>query len=383
MTARDSNRHSAGADKMRRVGSLVRKEARQIVRDPSSIAIGIVLPVVLILLFGFGLSLDVTHVPVAVVLEDPSPAATELAASFQLSPYFDAQLMTSMPRAQQLMLARKVDGIFRIRPDFGRRLNIGDAEVQMLVHGVDANHARIIQNYGQGAVGQWAARRTAQGQEVFSGPAVVQNRLWFNEANESRYFLVPGLIVLIMTLIGAFLTSLVVAREWERGTMEALFVTPVRPDEILLGKTIPYFALGMIGLTLCLLAAKFLFEIPFRGSVAVLAGVSMLYLLVALAIGLLISSVIKSQFVASQIALLVTFLPAVMLSGFLFDLRSMPAVVRVITYALPARYYVALLQTIFLAGDIWAVILPNAAVLAAMGVVLLFLTRRATQKQLA
>jgi ABC-2 type transport system permease protein len=383
ITPRDPNRSSIPTNKIRRIGSLVRKEARQIVRDPSSIAIGIVLPVILILLFGYGLSLDVDHVPVAIVLEDPSPAATELAASFQLSPYFDAQLTTSMPRAQQLMLTRKVDGVVRIRPDFGRQLGIGDAEVQILVHGIDANHARIIQTYAQGAIGQWAAKRTAQGEEILSGPVAVQNRLWFNEANESRYFLVPGLIVLIMTLIGAFLTSLVVAREWERGTMEALFVTPVRPDEILLGKTIPYFVLGMIGLTLCLLAAKFLFQVPFRGSVAVLTGASMLYLLVALAIGLLISSTLKSQFVASQIALLVTFLPAVMLSGFLFDLRSMPAVVRLITYVLPARYYVALLQTIFLAGDIWAVILPNAAVLAGMAVMLLFLTRRATQKKLA
>jgi ABC-2 type transport system permease protein len=369
--------------KMRRVGSLVRKETRQIIRDPSSIAIGIVLPVVLILLFGYGLSLDVNHVPVAVVLEDPSPAAADLAASFQLSPYFDVRLMTSMPQAQQLMLARKIDGIVRVRPDFGKQLSVGDAEVQILVHGVDANYARIIQSYAQGTVGQWAAKQTAQGQEGLSGPVVVQNRLWFNEANESRYFLVPGLIVLIMTLIGAFLTSLIVAREWERGTMEALFVTPVRPDEILVGKTIPYFVLGMAGLVLCLLAAKFLFHVPFRGSVAVLSGVSMLYLLVALGIGLLISSALKSQFVASQIALLVTFLPALMLSGFLFDLRSMPAVVRIITYMLPARYYVTLLQTIFLAGDIWAVILPNSLVLAGMAAVLLSLTRRAIQKELA
>jgi ABC-2 type transport system permease protein len=215
-------------------------------------------------------------------------------------------------------------------------------------------------------------KRTAQGEEIMSGPVVVQSRLWFNEANESRYFLVPGLIVLIMTLIGAFLTSLVVAREWERGTMEALFVTPVRPDEILAGKTIPYFVLGMVGLVLCLLAAKFLFHVPFRGSLAVLSGVSILYLLVALGIGLLISSAIKSQFVASQVALLVTFLPALMLSGFLFDLSSMPA-----------RYYVTLLQTIFLAGDIWPVILPNAAVLAGMAGVLLLLTRRTIQKKLA
>lgn len=369
--------------RMRRIRSLIRKEALQMIRDPSSVAIGIVLPVVLILLFGYGLSLDVNNVPLAVVLEDSSPEATDLAASFQLSEYFDARMLTSMPRAQELMLARKVDGILRIRPDFARNLNLGRAEVQILVHGVDANHARIVQSYAQGAIGQWAARRAAQGKEVLSGPVSVQNRLWFNETNESRYFLVPGLIVLIMTLIGAFLTSLVVAREWERGTMESLFVTPVRPDEILLGKTIPYFALGMIGLALCLFAAKFLFQVPFRGSVAVLTGVSMLYLLVALAIGLWISSAVRSQFVASQIALLVTFLPAVMLSGFLFDLRSMPAAVRVITYILPARYYVTLLQTIFLAGDIWAVILPNAAVLAAMAVFFFVLTRRATQKKLA
>jgi ABC-2 type transport system permease protein len=211
---------------------------------------------------------------------------------------------------------------------------------------------------------------------------LLQDRLWFNEANESRYFLVPGLIVLIMTLIGALLTALVMAREWERGTLEALFVTPVQADEILLGKTIPYFALGMIGLVLCLLAARFLFHVPFRGSVWVLTGVSMLYLLVALGIGLLISSAVKSQFVASQVTLLVTFLPALLLSGFLFDLRSMPAPVRLLTYALPARYYVALLQTVFLAGDVWGVILPNAAVLAGMAAVLLLLTRGMTRKQL-
>jgi ABC-2 type transport system permease protein len=382
MTVDHASKQTSLAARMRRTASLIRKEARQMVRDPSSVAIGIVLPVVLILLFGYGLSLDVNNVPVAVVLEDSSPEATDLAASFQLSEYFDARMLTSMPRAQELMLAREVDGILRIRPDFARNLNLGTAEVQILVHGVDANHARIIQTYAQGAINQWASRRAAQGKEVLSGPVSVQNRLWFNETNESRYFLVPGLIVLIMTLIGAFLTSLVVAREWERGTMESLFVTPVRPDEILLGKTIPYFALGMIGLALCLFAAKFLFQVPFRGSVAVLTGVSMLYLLVALAIGLWISSAVKSQFVASQIALLVTFLPAVMLSGFLFDLRSMPAAVRVITYILPARYYVTLLQTIFLAGDIWAVILPNAAVLAAMAVFFFVLTRRATQKKL-
>jgi len=367
----------------RRVWALVWKEAHQMVRDPSSIAIGVVLPVLLILLFGYGLSLDVRHVPVAVVVEDASPAARELAASFQLSPYFDVQLLTAMPLAQDLMLARKVDGIVRIRPDFARHLSRGDAEVQLIVHGTDANHARIIQSYAQGAVGQWAARRAAEGHEVSTGPVALRERLWFNEASESRYFLVPGLIVMIMTLIGALLTAMVMAREWERGTLEALFVTPVRADEILLGKTIPYFALGMVGLALCLLASKFLFHVPLRGSVWVLTGVSMLYLLVALGTGLLISSAVKSQFVASQVTLLVTFMPAFMLSGFLFDLRSMPVLVRLVTYVLPARYYVTLLQTVFLAGDVWSVVLPNAAVLASMAAVLLLLTRGVTRKQLA
>ncbi len=236
--------------KVRRIASLVRKEGRQIVRDPSSIAIGVVLPVILILLFGYGLSLDVKDVPVAVVLEDPSPDATELAAGFRLSPYFHAQLLTSMPRAQELMLDRKVDGIVRIRPDFARQLSLGHAEVQVLVHGADANRARIIQGYAEGAIGQWTARRIAEGKDAAGGPVAVQQRLWFNDANDSSYFLVPGLIVLVMTLIGALLTALVMAREWERGTLEALFVTPVRAGEILLSKTIPYFALGMVGLAL-------------------------------------------------------------------------------------------------------------------------------------
>jgi ABC-2 type transport system permease protein len=369
--------------KLRRILALMRKESLQVVRDPSSIAIGIVMPVMLVLLFGFGLSLDVKDVPLAVVLEDSSPDARELAASFQLSPYFKPRLMTSMASAQSLMLAREVDGIVRIRPDFSRHVAIGDAQVQLLVHGTDANTARIIQAYVQGAVGKWAARRSSEGRTVAMPPVTVRDRMWFNEANDSHYFLVPGLIVLIMTLIGAFLTALVMAREWERGTFEAMFVTPIRSGEILLGKTAPYFIMGMMGLILCILSGKYLFDVPLRGSIWVLTGVSMLYLLVTLGIGLLISSVTKSQFVASQVALLVTFLPAMMLSGFLFDLHSMPAAIRAITYVLPARYYVALLQTLFLAGDIWSVILPNAAVLAVMAAGLLLLSRAATKKKLA
>ena len=369
--------------KLRRIWALVKKEARQVIRDPSSIAVGMVLPVVLILLFGYGLSLDVKHVPLAVVMEDSSPEARELAARLQLSPYFDARLVTSMARAQELILARQVDGILRIRPDFTRALSNAGAEVQIVLHGADANHARIVEGYVRGTVGQWLAQQADAGQAVPSGPVVVRDRLWFNEANESRYFLVPGLVVLVMTLIGALLTALVIAREWERGTLEALFVTPVRADEILLSKVIPYFVLGVGGLALCLLSAKFIFEVPLRGSMWVLTGASILYLLVALGIGLLISSAVKAQFVASLITVLVAFLPALMLSGFLFDLQSLPIAIRLITYMFPARYYVALLQTAFLAGNIWAVILPNAAVLAGMATGLFLITRKITRKQLA
>jgi ABC-2 type transport system permease protein len=375
---RTRDQDSLGA-RARRVWALVRKEAHQVVRDPSSIAMGIVLPVILILLFGFGLSLDLKNVPVAIVLEEPSPAGTELASGFALSPYFDAKVVTSMVVARELMLDREVNGIVRVPQDFGRRLAAGTAEVQLLVHGTDANSARIIEGYAQGAIAQFTARRAGKRD---GGQAVVVNRLWFNAANDSHYFLVPGLIVLVMTLVSAFLTALVMAREWERGTLEALFVTPVRPSEILLGKTIPYFLLGLIGLALCLLSARFLFSVPFRGSVVVLTLGSMLYLLVGLGIGLLVSSAVRNQLAASQITMLLTFMPAFMLSGFLFDLRSMPLAVRVITYALPARYYVALLQTVFLAGDIWGVILPNAAVLAVMAIALLLLARGATRKKL-
>ena len=375
--------HASLAKRARRGLALIRKESLQVVRDPSSIAIGIVLPVISILLLGYGLSLDVRNVPVAVVLEDSSAEAMEFAAGFQLSPYFSVRLVHSMHVAQELMLDRKVNGIIRILPDFSRRVRLGDAQVQVIVHGTDANLARIIEGYAQGAVAQWATRRTAREGSPPAARATMENRLWFNEVNESRWFLVPGLVVVIMTLIGSLLTALVMAREWERGTLEAIFVTPVRVDEILLGKTVPYFVLGMMGLTLCILAAKFMFHVPIRGSIWILGVVSILYLLVSLCIGLVISSTTKSQFVASEATMLSTFMPSLMLSGFLFDLRSMPGWVRGITYVLPARYYVALLQTLFLAGDVWGVIVPNAAVLGAMAFVLLLLTRRVTRKKLA
>ena len=353
------------------------------IRDPATIAVGVVLPAVLILLFGFGLSLDVKDVPIAVVLEDGSPQALGLAAGFQLSPYFRAQIVHTQQAGDALMAAGSVDGIVTVPVSFAGRVAEGDARVQVIVHGSDANRARIIESYAQATIRAWSVRQSAEGASVASeGPVSVQSRMWFNSANDSHYFLVPGLIVLVMTLIGAFLTAMVVAREWERGTFEALFVTPVRSGEILLGKTVPYFGLGLVGLLLCIVSGKFLFHVPIVGSLAVLVAGSMLYVLVAVGVGLLISSYFKNQLVASQLTMLATFMPALMLSGFLFDLRSMPWAVRAITYVLPARYYVGLLQTTFLAGNIWAVILPDAAVLAFATALLGYLSRAVTHKRL-
>jgi ABC-2 type transport system permease protein len=369
--------------KWRRIAALVRKEGLQVLRDPSSFAIGVVLPLILILLFGYGVSLDVKHVPVAIVVESPSPDTAELVAGFALSPYFHVQAVTSAAAANELMLQRKVDGIVFLREDFARRERQGAAPVQVIVHGTDANRGRIMQAYALGALGELDARRASEGRDVSAGPVEVESRLWFNDADDSHYFLVPGLVVLVMTLIGAMLTAMVMSREWERGTLEALFVTPIRSDEILVGKIVPYFLLGLVALSICVLASRFLFNVPLRGSLLALGVTSMLYLLVALGMGLVISSTLRSQFLASQVAQLVTFMPALMLSGFIYDLRSVPALIRFVSYGVPARYFVALLQTLYLAGNVWSVILPNALVLGALASALLLLTRRYIRKSLA
>jgi ABC-2 type transport system permease protein len=367
------------AGSRRRIRALV-----VLLRDKSNIMVGIFLPVLLILIFGYGLSFDVKNMPVAVVLEDTSPTAADAVSGLYLSPYFTPVPLTSMRAAEGLMMAGRVDGIVHLSSNFSRQLAAGDATIQILVNGVDANQGRLMMAYAQGAIGQWSARRAAAGESGAStiGSVKIDQRIWFNEANTSTWFLVPGLIVLIMTLIGALLTALVMAREWERGTLEALFVTPVRSLEILTAKIIPYFGVGLMGLVLCLLAAQFLFHVPIRGSLVLILFASMLYLLVALAIGLLISSAVKNQFLAAQIALVASFLPALMLSGFIFDVRSMPVVVRAVSSVLPATYYVEALQTLFLAGNVWPLILKDCAVLAVAAVVLMTLARVKTRKGL-
>jgi len=378
----DPTRTERARDSLRRIAALIRKESWQLFRDPSSIAIGIIMPIGMLLLLGYGLNLDVRNVPVAIVVEDSSTEAYGVLSAFDLSGYFKPVHVRTFAEAEQLLLARSVSAIVRIPPHFARQVQNNAGQIQVLVHGADANTARISLGYAQGAVAVWMAREAARGRVLAASAVAIENRLWFNEANESTYFLVPGIIVLVMTLIGTLLTTLVVAREWERGTFEALFVTPVRTGELLLGKTIPYFLLGMLGLALSVVGSLLLFGVPFRGSATVLTMVSVLYLFVALGIGLVVSSITRSQFLASQASMMITFLPAMMFSGFMFDLRNMPWVIRILTYVFPARYFASLLQTLFLAGNVWSVILPNAAVLALMATILLALAARLNRKRI-
>ena len=371
-----------GSRRMRLAGFL-KKETLQILRDPSSLLLGIVMPVVLLFIFGFGVSLDPKNVPLAIVLEDSGPEARELRARFELSPYFKLRTVSSVAHAKIMVDSGEVDGILTIGSDFSSELaKEFRAEVQLIINGMDANRARLIQGYCQGTISKWQEVRRARGQGGVRPPIIVEQRIWFNESADSTNFLVPGLLTLIMTLIGTLLTALVIAREWERGTMEALLATPLTPGEILLGKIIPYFILGMTGMLLSVSLGVFVFDVPLRGSLLLLIGLSGLFMLASLGLGLLISSATRVQFVAAMISVIAGFLPAFFLSGLLFDLGSTPLLVQIISYVIPARYFVIISQTIFLAGNIWSTLLPAASVLVVMATILLGLTMKKLVRRL-
>ncbi|VGO18569.1 ABC transporter permease [Pontiella sulfatireligans] len=366
-----------------RLRGMIRKEARQIVRDPSSIAIAFVLPILLLLLFGYGISLDAKHVPLGIVIESSSPEAAAFAGSFEQSEYLSPHRFGTIQEAEQALITHEVDGIVWLRNDFEEKLLSGaNAPIGVIINGVDANTAHIIEGYVKGAWLSWLQQRAAEQAGELNLPVQLQQRVWFNAELRSQNFLVPGLIAVIMTLIGALLTAMVIAREWERGTMEALLVTPVTAKEILLGKLLPYFVLGIGGLALSVGMAVWLFGVPLHGSLPVLFISSSLFLIASLGMGLTISTVARNQFVAGQIAIIVSFLPAFMLSGFIFDINSMPPAVQVVTYLLPARYYVSILQTVFLAGNVWKVIGLNSLALIVFCAFFLGIARRRMSKRL-
>ena len=364
-----------------RLTAMTNKEFHQLMRDNSSILIGIFLPIILIFIIGYGVSLDVKKVPIATVLEDTSPTVHEVLSFLNGSEYFAPIYVTSMHEAKELMDNRDVDAIIRIPSDFSKNLYTRGSSMQLILYGVDSTTATTVKGYVEGSVKQWEALNKARFiNGSTAGIITVENKMWFNDANSSIWYFIPGLIVLIITIVGVFLTSLVMAREWERGTLESLFISPVKPLEILLSKMIPYFCIAMIGLAFCLIAARFLFKVPIHGSLTLIILSSMLYLLATLGMGLTISSITKNQFLASQIALVVSFLPAMMLTGFLFDLRSVPFFIRSVGQILPATYYLQLLKSLFLAGNNWNLIFKNCFILFAYAVFFVSAALKVTKK---
>lgn len=358
-----------------RAWALIRKETRQMLRDKSTLTLGIFLPILLLFLCGFGLSLDVNNVPVTVVRDGSSPLTRDVYIGLRLSPYFSPTMADSWREAERLLRKGKTNAIVRREmkdsPD-------GTEHIQIIVNGRDSNTARIMQRYLEGALTRRAAMRPPGETSVpdeaareTAGRAVAETRIWYNSALQSRHFLIPGMTALIMTLIGTLLTALVVAREWERGTYEALAATPVKRGEILAGKTVPYFALGMIGLSLCLAVSSWVFGVPIRGPLPLLVAGSALYLLVALGIGLLISATVKNQFLASQIVLIISFMPTLMLSGFIFDLKSAPIAAYYFAHVFPATWYVSLLQTLFLVGNVPELVIRDFLILSGFAVCML------------
>ncbi len=384
MMPSSSERPYSARARARRILALIRKEVRQIFRDPSSILIAFVLPLILLFLFGYGVSLDTTRTRIGVAIERSTPSARGLLAAFQASPYFEVDVATDRRELEQPLTSGQLRGIIVIPASFDADLwkRSATPAVQVIVDGSDPNTAALVQGYAQGVVGVWTRARAVEAGRVRS-PSGSEERFWFNPELSSRFFLVPGSIAIVMALVGTLLTSLVVAREWERGTMEAMMATPVTAIELLLGKIIPYFVLGLASMSLCALVAVWLFDVPFRGSVLALYVISAAFLLPALGQGLLISAATKNQFLASQLALLSAFLPTFLLSGFLFEISSMPRVIQWITNLVPGRWLIPSLQTVFVAGDIWPLFLRDVGAMSLFGVVFLALAVRTTRKRVA
>ncbi len=373
-----------------RLAAIARKEIIQILRDSRSLIIVVVMPLVLMLLFGYGVSVDIKHIPVYVFDREGSQQSQDLLKRFEASDYFDiVQSVDNYPTLLEAIDAGRCRLALVIPHDFSRQWNAGGtATVQALVDSTDDNTANLIFSYSEAVVRGFAEEvqldwLRRQGQTRAQAPLTVDARTWFNEDLESRTFIIPGVVALVMAVIGTFLTSLTVAREWERGTMEQLVATPVTPLEVMLGKLAPYFAIGMFDAALCAAVAIWWFRVPFRGQMSTLFAGSALFLVVVLSLGFFISVVAKSQLAASQASLVATFLPAFLLSGFLFSIEQMPPVIRFLTRVVPARYYVSLLKNVFLKGTPLALLKAELLALAVFAVILGSLATRVFQKRLS
>lgn len=371
-------------EKNRRLIALIRKESYQILRDPSSLLISVVLPLMLLFIYGYGVSLDLNHLKIGLVMEDTSPEAQTLATSFTNSRYFDVTTVRNRQEIYPDIERGHLRG-FVVIPSYFTEFYRDPhkvAPIQMIADGSETNTANFFQNYVQSTLNGWLYQQKIS-QDISQLPLVkIQPRVWYNEQLESRYFLLSGALAIIMTLIGTLLTALVISREWERGTMEALIATPMKIHEMIAGKMIPYFLLGLLSMTLCVTVSVVLFDLPFRGSLWTLLLVSCAFLCSALGLGLLISTLCRSQALSYQIAVVTGFLPAFILSGFLFEIFSMPQWIQALTYLIPARYFVQCLQTLFLVGDIWPLLLRNLIPMLGIGSLLFILTLKKTHKRL-
>jgi ABC-2 type transport system permease protein len=368
----------------RRLKALIWKEGLQIVRDPSSILISILLPVLLLFLYGYGVSLDLDHVRVGLLLEDTSPDARSFAQALTDDPYFEVHPATRREQLVDALERGQIRGFVVVPSYFSQYRQRPDqiAPIQVIADGSEPNTAVFVQNYVAGAFQSYLEQEAISQNWKPPSPVRVQPRFWYNEQLESRFFLLSGALAIIMTLIGALLTSLVVAREWERGTMEGLIATPITKSELILSKLIPYFLLGMVSMALCVALSVWGYGLPLRGSIWLLALVTACFLFAALGFGLMVSTLAKNQFVASQIAIVGAFLPAYMLSGFIFEISSMPFYIQWLTYLMPARYFVQCLQTLFMVGNVWSLVLWNLLPMLLVGLIFLTLAVRKTGKRL-
>lgn len=372
-----------------RVWAVARKEFTHILRDPRSLGMAIAIPMLLLVLFGYALTLDVDNVPLVMWDQSESQASRELISHFQGSRYFSLKgYVRNYPEVERAIDSGHALVALIIPPDFARRIESGRAaSVQSIVDGSDSNTATIAMGYADVVTLTYAQnvaieemRRTA-GRTV-QAPLDLRPRAWFNADMESKNYIIPGLIAVIMMVIAALLTSLTVAREWETGTMEQLISTPVKATELILGKLLPYFAVGMLDVLLAVLMGEFLFRVPLRGNAALLFAMAAIFLAGALSLGMVISIVTKSQLLASQLAMVLTFLPSFLLSGFMYAISNMPEPIQWITHVIPARYFVALLKGIYLKGVGLEVLAVEAGLLALFGALMVTMAHLKFKKRL-
>jgi ABC-2 type transport system permease protein len=369
---------------LRRLGAIARKETIQLRRDARSLALAFVLPAALTIIFGYAISWDIRDIPTAVLDEDSTAASREFLEGFWASGYFSPARTLERPSQADALLARgTVRIVLHIPPGFAADLRSGRRTVvQALVDGADANTATIAIGYARQVAATFASDVELRGRGVIP-PLEPRTRIWFNEELASRNMIVPGLVAVIMMILAALLTSLTIAREWERGTMEQLVSTPVRREEVVLGKLLPYVAIGMVDVAVVSIIGVLVFDVPFRGSELLLLAMSLCFLLGALGVGTFISAVARSQLLATQMTMLTSYLPAFLLSGFMYSIDVMPAPLRVITHLIPARYFIVVTRGIFLKGVGIEVLWTQGLLMLAFAAAGVFAATRVFRKEIA